>query len=176
MKTKIYYFILILPFFIFNCSGKEDDQPQITPTTPVIAEFGFDIPAEVSAWNLEEGDSTEIIFDDNIKYSGAGSLKIQKGCARIEYSEGIPIEKGANYKATLQVKNTKTQLCAYAYSLAFIIIQENEMEFYSIYNETEDWHQEIIYFSLQESSSPIQLKILCGLENVWIDQLVIEEI
>lgn len=76
MKTKLYYFIIILPFLIFSCNDKEDDQAQITPTSPIIAEFSFDIPTEVSAWNLEEGDSTEIIFDENIKYSGAGSLKI----------------------------------------------------------------------------------------------------
>lgn len=177
MKTKIFYLVIIFPLIIFSCSGKNEDiAPEPVIESPIIAEYGFNNPEDINPWELEQGDSTFILIDNEIKFEGNGSLKIQNGCARIAHNEGIPIEKDVNYKITLQVKNTEIAVCGSAFNLGLVIVQENEMEFYSIYKDTEDWHQEIIYFSLKESSSPIQLRVICGTQDAWIDQLVIEKI
>ncbi len=174
MKTKLFYLLIILPLIIFSCSDKnEDTNPK---ESPIIAEFGFNNPEDINPWELQRGDSTLILIDNEIMFEGSGSLKIQNGRATIIHREGIHIEKNVSYKITLQVKNTEIAESGNAFPLGLVIVQENEQEYYSIYKDTENWHKESIYFSMKESSSPIQLKVICGTQDTWIDQLVIEKV
>jgi len=179
MRNKTFILFLMLSPLFLTLSCNDDDNDDITiESSPIIAQFNFDIRIDLNDWQFDTNDSAEMIIDSQDKIEGAGSLNIHKGCSSIIYQEGIVVEKESIYEFSLFAKNIKMpdgSHCGGAYNMALVVIQGDEQEWFSIYQESEDWYNVKYNYQTNDTGLPIQLRIYCGVQDLWIDHLVIEK-
>jgi len=176
---KLFSIVIGLALLI-SCTDKKDDEVPKDENIPLTVEFPFDDPAELDEWSLNYSDSAIAVIDLVEKKVGSGSLKIYNQCTSLNREEGISVEPDKNYEISLYAKSEEflpgEPGCAYAYNFALVIKQGDNDQWHSIWEDSDDWYEKIIYYNPDSSGLPIQLRIVMGQKAGWIDNLIIEEI
>lgn len=178
-KSTIILSLLAISLLIVISCKKDDDSNDETTISGIIAEFKFNQESDLENWSFYSNDSAKMLIDYEVKVEGAASLKIQGGCSSIINQTGIPIEKEENYKISLNVKYddfVQGEHCGGAFNLALVIIQGSESEWFSLYRENNEWYEQVYYYHSDGTGLPVQLRIYCGEENLWIDDMVMEKV